>query len=141
MSTAELGLSNLQKLHAHARGRIAIMAGCGINENNVAKFKNLQLPAIHGSFRAKQQSKMKFQRNNIQMGMGSENEYTRYVCSAARVRAVKDLMLGNTHTDANAHGQVDVRRGSSEVCQDDIASDDLSIQHVNTRLAGPRSRI
>jgi copper homeostasis protein len=47
--TAEEGLELLKQLHFNAKGRLAIMAGSGINATNASKFKAIGLQEIHAS--------------------------------------------------------------------------------------------
>jgi copper homeostasis protein len=47
--TAEEGLELLKQLHFNAKGRLAIMAGAGINASNAQKFKTIGLKEIHAS--------------------------------------------------------------------------------------------
>lgn len=48
-TTAEKGLNLLKKLNEQAKGRIIILAGSGINQNNAKLFKGIGLNEIHAS--------------------------------------------------------------------------------------------
>lgn len=39
-ATAELGIPLLKELHEQAQGRIALMAGCGVNESNIKRIQH-----------------------------------------------------------------------------------------------------
>jgi len=47
--SAEKGIGTLRKLNEQADGRITILAGSGINQNNAKRFKEIGLKEIHAS--------------------------------------------------------------------------------------------
>ncbi|TDY12641.1 copper homeostasis protein CutC [Meridianimaribacter flavus] len=47
--SAEKGINTLKKLNEKAKGRITILAGGGINQNNAKRFKEIGLKEIHAS--------------------------------------------------------------------------------------------
>ncbi|MEY8869746.1 copper homeostasis protein CutC [Meridianimaribacter flavus] len=47
--SAEKGINTLKKLNEKAKGRITILAGSGINQNNAKRFKEIGLKEIHAS--------------------------------------------------------------------------------------------
>lgn len=83
-STALEGKETLQKMIRQANGRIIILPGSGINENNMAELaRDLQTNEFHGSFRTIRESKMKF----IKEGVDSfESDYSTMVSSSEKIR-------------------------------------------------------
>lgn len=87
-TTAEQGIPLLKKLHEQSDGRIAIMAGCGVNENNIVKIAEATgVREFHFSGRVHVPSSMKYKNESVSMG-GDNNisEYTRDLTSLEKVR-------------------------------------------------------
>lgn len=95
--TAEQGIPLLEELQKQAAGRITLLAGCGVNENNVARIAaETGINEFHFSARENIQSKMKFRNEAISMGGTVHiNEYERNVTSARRVKET----VGALHKD------------------------------------------
>jgi len=94
-STAEEGIMQLKILNKAAHGRIKIMAGCGVNQNNIAKIhKNTDIKEFHFSARETFRSKMQFQNPKIYMGLPGikENEITETTSSKVKkiVKAISE---------------------------------------------------
>ena len=88
-ATAEEGIPLLKLLHEQAAGRIIILAGCGINEGNIAHIASeTGIHEFHFSARHTLVSGMNYRNESVSMGgMVHINEYERSVTSAERVRA------------------------------------------------------
>jgi len=89
-STAMEGASMIAHLLDKAAGRIIIMPGGGISENNVADLVHYtKVTEIHSSARKKGASKMEFKNDHIIMGgdFGGD-EYSFDVTDAGRVKAI-----------------------------------------------------
>ncbi|MDR0973222.1 MAG: copper homeostasis protein CutC [Prevotellaceae bacterium] len=86
--TAEQGVSLLQQLHVQARGRIAIMAGCGVTERNIGRIaRETGITEFHFSAREVQDSPMRYRNSAVSMGgTVSINEYERAITTEERVR-------------------------------------------------------
>ena len=86
--TAELGIPLLEELQKQAVGRITLLAGCGVNENNIARIAaETGINEFHFSARENIQSEMKFRNEAISMGGTVHiNEYERNVTSVRRVK-------------------------------------------------------
>ena len=61
------GIDLLEKLVKQANNRIKIMAGSGVNANNVLKLKNIGIQEIHFSASSIIESQMKFQHQDVQL--------------------------------------------------------------------------
>ncbi len=86
--TAEQGIPLLKELQAQADGRIILLAGCGVNENNIARIANeTGIREFHFSAREQLSSGMQFRNEAVSMG-GTVciDEYSRPVTTAERVR-------------------------------------------------------
>lgn len=86
--TAEQGIPLLKELQAQADGRIILLAGCGVNENNIARIAGeTGIREFHFSAREQLTSGMQFRNEAVSMG-GTVciDEYSRSVTTAERVR-------------------------------------------------------
>ena len=89
-ATAADGIEMLAGLCRRADGRIAIMAGGGVNPGNVARIARLTgVPELHGTFSAPQPSSMEFRRQGVSMSAGAADEYMRRSSSATNIRAAR----------------------------------------------------
>ena len=88
------GAGLLSELSNEAGDSLKIMAGGGINENNiVALAQQTKITAFHATLTEFVESRMQFRQEEVSMGGLAEiPEYTRKVTSAARVRNVIDLL-------------------------------------------------
>ena len=94
-TTAIEGAGNIVNLIKRANGRIAIMPGSGINENNVADLVNYTAAKeIHCSARSRVQSKMTYINDHILMGDQNGNEYVIDVTDTNRVKRILNLANG-----------------------------------------------
>lgn len=89
--SVEKGLPLLRQLVEKAAGRISIMPGAGIREQNVQEIvRESRAKEIHISGRIHTPSEMEF--INLAASMGDEgDEYKKLIASADRVRAIKEL--------------------------------------------------
>ena len=87
-ATAKQGIPLLKKLQQQADGRIILLAGCGVNENNIARIAaETGINEFHFSARESIQSEMIFKNEAISMGGTVHiNEYERNVTSVRRVK-------------------------------------------------------
>ena len=86
--TAPEGADLLRQLVARADGRIAIMAGCGVNETNIrALAEATGVTEFHFSAREAVASAMRLRNDEVKMGSSEADEYSRMVTTARRVRA------------------------------------------------------
>lgn len=86
--TAELGIPLLRELQQQAAGRIALLAGCGVNETNIARIANeTGIREFHFSARETIESGMTYRNEAVSMGGTVHiDEYTRPITTAKRVR-------------------------------------------------------
>lgn len=87
-ATAEEGINNLARLQQQAGGRIILLAGCGVNEKNIAHIAaTTGIQEFHFSAREQVESGMKYRNPAVSMG-GTVciNEYRRDVSTPRRVR-------------------------------------------------------
>ncbi len=67
--TAEEGISLLAELQEQANGRILLMAGCGVNQNNIATIaKETGITEFHFSARESIKSDMEYKNDAVSMG-------------------------------------------------------------------------
>lgn len=86
--TAEQGIDLLRKLNKAAAGRIKILAGCGVNENNISKIhEETGVNEFHFSARIPVKSHMQYANPNVYMGNKDADESTLMYTSAERVKA------------------------------------------------------
>jgi copper homeostasis protein len=88
-STAIEGSRIISELVKKAAGRIAIMPGSGINENNVedlVRFTGVR--EVHSSARSRKQSQMLYKNDHIIMGDNYGDEYAFEQTNIDRVRAI-----------------------------------------------------
>ena len=85
--TALEGASMIRQLVEQAGGRIAIMAGCGVNEDNIAQIAHeTGATEFHFSAREAVKSGMLIRNGEVKMGSSDADEYTRMTTTARRVR-------------------------------------------------------
>jgi copper homeostasis protein len=88
-STAMEGANILMHLVEKAAGRISIMPGSGITENNVADLVHFTgVTEVHSSARVNIPSQMKYKNDHILMSDSFGDEYSYDVTSADRVKAI-----------------------------------------------------
>lgn len=86
-ATAEQGIPLLKELQEQAAGRIILLAGCGVNEKNIARIAcETGIREFHFSARERYKSGMKYKNESVSMGGTVHiDEYERDVTSARRV--------------------------------------------------------
>lgn len=98
--TAESGIPLLKELHKQAAGRIILLAGCGVNEKNIAYIASeTGIKEFHFSAREKVSSGMQYRNPSVSMG-GSVHidEYARLITTAERVRnTIQCSMIDNAN--------------------------------------------
>jgi len=88
-STAMEGASVIARLISKAAGRITIMAGSGVNENNVADLVRFTLATeVHSSARKRFDSGMQYKNDHIMMGGAPGEEYSIDFTDVERVRDI-----------------------------------------------------
>lgn len=95
-ATAEQGIPLLKKLQQQADGRIILLAGCGVNENNIAHIAmETGIREFHFSARETIESKMLHRNGTVSMG-GTVNieEYRRPITTAERVKKTIKALTG-----------------------------------------------
>ena len=86
--TAEQGIPLLKELQEQANGKITILAGCGVNENNIRKIQEQSgVSEFHFSARTPVKSRMEYINSDVYMGDSGADESTLMYTSAERVRA------------------------------------------------------
>ena len=85
--TAEIGIPLLKELQQQAFGRIILLAGCGVNEKNIARIASeTGIQEFHFSARESIKSDMKYKNESVSMGGTVHiDEYERNVTTAQRV--------------------------------------------------------
>ncbi|WP_276807099.1 copper homeostasis protein CutC [Bacteroides stercorirosoris] len=93
-STAEQGIPLLKELQQQAAGRITLLAGCGVNENNIARIAaETGIREYHFSARENVKSAMTHHNEAVSMG-GTVHieEYCHPVTTARRVRKTIEVL-------------------------------------------------
>ncbi len=86
-STADKGTVLLKNINLQSAGRLKIMAGCGVNEDNIAMIaRETEITNFHFSAREPQQSKMKYFNPNVYMGTKDAEEVNIMLTTERRVR-------------------------------------------------------
>ena len=87
-STAEQGIPLLKELQQQAAGRIILLAGCGVNEGNIARIAGeTGIREFHFSARETVKSHMRHHNSAVSMGGTVHiDEYTRNVTTPERVK-------------------------------------------------------
>jgi copper homeostasis protein len=75
-----------------ANGKINIMAGSGINPQNLDQILHTGVDAVHFSATAYYQSKMLYKQPDIYMGSGNSDEYLLQFADAKLIREVADII-------------------------------------------------
>jgi copper homeostasis protein len=90
-ATAELGAGLIAELVLRSKGRIAIMAGGGLNEGNVLRIvQNTGIREIHASARSAVESGMRHRNPDVSMGgQSGSSEYLIQAADPARIRAMR----------------------------------------------------
>ena len=103
--TALQGVELLAVLRRKAKGRVAVMAGCGVNEHNIAKiFQATGITEYHFSARVPVASQMLYHNEKVYMGAQDADEMAIQVTSVSRVR---DTMEALAHFEAGLDVEVD----------------------------------
>jgi len=88
-TTAMEGANTINHLVEQAAGRITIMAGSGVSENNAADLVHFTgVHEIHSSARSRHQSEMEYKNDRILMGQEIGDEYSLDVTDAEKVKAI-----------------------------------------------------
>lgn len=94
--TAPEGAALIRRLVDLADGKIAILAGCGVNEGNIRRLaEDTNAHEFHFSAREAVASGMLLRNEEVAMGSKDADEYTRMVTTARRVRATIAQICGN----------------------------------------------
>jgi copper homeostasis protein len=94
-TTAIEGSHVIADLIKQAAGRITVMPGSGINENNVADLVQFTAATeIHASARMRMQSKMNYKNDHIIMGDNYGDEYIYEMTDTERVKNILKLANG-----------------------------------------------
>ncbi|RGN38076.1 copper homeostasis protein CutC [Bacteroides oleiciplenus] len=98
-STAEQGIPLLKELQQRAAGRITLLAGCGVNENNIARIAaETGIREYHFSARENIKSGMLHRNETVSMG-GTVHieEYYHPVTTAKRVRKTIEALINKVN--------------------------------------------
>lgn len=93
-ANAEAGIPLLKELQQQAAGRIILLAGCGVNENNIHHIaEETGIREFHFSARESIKSGMQYKNEAVSMGGTVHiNEYERNVTTAERVKNTIDAL-------------------------------------------------
>lgn len=93
-NTAIQGANLLKQLNEQACGRIALMAGCGVNEQNIAQLAQVTgIHQFHFSARERVESSMLYRNDHVSMGgTVTIDEYSRLVTTSQRIAKTMDCV-------------------------------------------------
>ncbi|CAH0524850.1 copper homeostasis protein CutC [Vibrio hippocampi] len=92
------GCNKIHQLHQQAQGRIEIMAGAGVNEDNVAHIvKNTGINEVHLSGKSTRPSKMQFVSPQAKMGNEQIDDFAIPITSKEKVKAVVRVLQRQQH--------------------------------------------
>jgi copper homeostasis protein len=87
------GMAEIASMVENAKGRIAIMAGCGVSaENIVALARGTGANEFHSSARTAFSSPMRFRKEAVAMGEIGDREYKRFSVREESVRAMVNAL-------------------------------------------------
>lgn len=94
-ANAEAGIPLLKELQQEAAGRIILLAGCGVNENNIRRIaEETGVGEFHFSARESIKSGMEYKNEAVSMGGTVHiSEYERNVTTAERVKNTIDALM------------------------------------------------
>lgn len=94
-ANAEAGIPLLKELQQEAAGRIILLAGCGVNENNIRRIaEKTGVGEFHFSARESIKSGMEYKNEAVSMGGTVHiSEYERNVTTAERVKNTIDALM------------------------------------------------
>lgn len=94
-ANAEAGIPLLKELQQEAAGRIILLAGCGVNENNIRRIaEKTGIEEFHFSARESIKSGMEYKNEAVSMGGTVHiSEYERNVTTAERVKNTIDALM------------------------------------------------
>ena len=95
-ATAEKGIPLLAELIKQASGRVIIMPGCGINENNIRRIvENTGAVELHFSAKEKVASAMEYRKDSLLLGNDFANEYSTAVTTPENVAKTIKALIEN----------------------------------------------
>ena len=86
--TAEAGLPTICQLAKHSAGRIEIMAGAGVNDQNATQLIEAGVDALHLSGSVKEDSRMTYRQPSVTMASSLPGEYEYTEANKEKIRAV-----------------------------------------------------
>jgi copper homeostasis protein len=93
VQTVSQGAERISQLIAAARGRISIMVGGGIRQENIRKIAlRTKVTEFHCSLRIKTQSPVTFRNDSLKLGSVANDEFARYVVLEENVRGLRDTL-------------------------------------------------
>ncbi len=93
MQTVTQGAEQVMHLIHAARGRIQIMAGGGIRQENIRKIAlRTHATEFHCSLRIRTQSPVTFQNHGLKLGTVANDEFARYVVLEENVRGLREAL-------------------------------------------------
>ena len=95
--TALQGVPLLSRLHRQAQGRITLLAGCGVNESNIANiYQQTGIREYHFSAREAFKSRMTYFNPEVYMGAQDADEDSLPYTTAKRVRETIASLIENS---------------------------------------------
>ncbi len=93
MQTVTQGAEQVMHLIHAAKGRIKVMAGGGIRQENIRKIAlRTHATEFHCSLRIRMNSPVTFQNHSLKLGTVANDEFARYVVLEENVRGLRDAL-------------------------------------------------
>ncbi len=89
--TAIEGIGVIKKMIAYAENRLTVMAGSGVNVNNIKQLYDTGVREFHSSATSFIKSEMEYR--NSKLNMGSKPGYDEYAIQVADLEKIKDMKL------------------------------------------------
>lgn len=89
---AVLGKALITKLVHHARGRVSIMPGSGVNEETISQLLDTGATEFHIAPKTTVESEMVFRNPHVNMGLPTIREYEMTIIDSSRVNKVVDIL-------------------------------------------------
>ncbi|MEO8146811.1 MAG: copper homeostasis protein CutC [Bacteroidia bacterium] len=90
-NTALEGIEVIKQMVAYSENRLSVMAGSGVNANNIKQFYDVGVREFHSSATSYIQSQMEYR--NPKLNMGNKADFDEYAMQVADFEKIKEMKL------------------------------------------------